>query len=273
MIPTGKHAEPFLKSVIPLFLSLLISTFCFSQNIVNRKTAAALKPLGLIGGTSWHSTLEYYSYINQAVNDTFGNNTNPPLLLINLDQHHIHELQRAGRWDSIALILTDACDRLQKAGAAGIIFCANTPHKVYEEVQRKTVLPILHIADATGKAIVRQKLRKVGFIGTLFSMEEPFITQRLKDQFKIDVIVPDKETDRQRLHTIIQEELSLGILKSGSKFFILDQIRLLKERGAEGIVLGCTEFPLIIKPEDVDIPVFNTTLLHAAAGVDFILGR
>ncbi|WP_390455529.1 aspartate/glutamate racemase family protein [Chryseobacterium sp. Alg-005] len=233
---------------------------------------ANLKTLGLIGGTSWHSTVEYYSIINQMTNDIFQNNTNPPLVLINLDQHHIHLLQKSGRWDSIATILSDACQRLQKAGAEAVLFCANTPHRMYHEVQRHSTIPILHIGDAIGNAIVKMGLNKVGLIGTIFTMEEPFMINWLKDKYRIDTIVPDDKEQRQELHSIIQKELSLGVLKSSTKKYVLDQIFLLKARGAEGIILGCTEFPLLIKQEDIDIPIFNTTLLHSQAGVDFILG-
>jgi len=242
-----------------------------AQSIDSATRQTTMNTLGLIGGTSWHSTVEYYSYINQTVNTRFDNNTNPPLVLINLDQHHIHQLQQLGRWDSIANILTGACRRLEKAGSKAVLFCANTPHKVYDEVQMHSAIPILHIADATGVAIKRKNLHKVGLIGTVFTMEEPFIAKILKGKYHIEVIVPDKKEDRIQLHAMIQNELSLGILNPETKRYILNQIALLKARGAEGIILGCTEFPLIIGEKDLDIPVFNTTLLHAQMGVDFIL--
>lgn len=230
-----------------------------------------LRKLGLIGGLSWHSTLEYYIYLNQTINDHFGNNTNPPLVVINLDQYYMHQLQRSDRWDIIAGMLIEACDQLYKAGASAAMFCANTPHKMYHDVQAHSRIPILHIGDATGAEIRKKGLRKVGFIGTIFTMEEPFIAKILKDKYDIDMMVPDKKKDRERLHTIIQKELSLGILKPETKEYILEQIVMLETMGAEGIILGCTEFPLIIGPNDIKIPIFNTTLLHAQMGVDFIL--
>ncbi|WP_170149004.1 aspartate/glutamate racemase family protein [Chryseobacterium defluvii] len=250
---------------------ITVSSSTNNNNNTNMEKAN-LKTLGLIGGTSWHSTVEYYSIMNQKTNDIFQNNTNPPLVLINLDQHHIHLLQQSGRWDSIAMILADACDRLQKAGAEAVLFCANTPHKVYDEVQRHSAIPILHIGDAIGNAITKMGLNQVGLIGTIFTMEEPFIIQWLKDKYNVDTIVPNDKEQRQELHSIIQKELSLGVLKPSTKKYVLDQMLSLKAGGAEGIILGCTEFPLLIQQEDIDIPIFNTTLLHAQAGVDFIIG-
>ncbi|MGK6341159.1 aspartate/glutamate racemase family protein [Chryseobacterium sp. DT-3] len=231
-----------------------------------------LRKLGLIGGLSWHSTVEYYIYLNQIINDHFSNNTNPPLVLLNLDQNHIHALQRLDNWDIIATMLIEACHQLYEAGASAVIFCANTPHKMYEDVQQHSMIPILHIGDAIGVAVRRKGLRKVGLIGTIFTMEEPFIAKVLKEGYGIDMIVPDKKEDRKKLHTIIQKELSLGILKPETKKYVLDQILQLEARGAEGIILGCTEFPLIVGQNDLEIPIFNTTLLHAQMGADFILG-
>lgn len=231
-----------------------------------------LRKLGLIGGLFWHSTLEYYIHLNQIINDHFSNNTNPPLVILNLNQYYMHQLQQSDHWDVIAKILIEACDQLYKAGASAAMFCANTPHKVYNEVQLHSMIPILHIGDAIGAAIRKKGLRRVGLIGTIFTMEEPFIAKILKDNYDIDIIVPDQQKDRKKLHTIIQKELSLGILKPETKKYILDQIVLLEAMGAEGIILGCTEFPLIIAQNDLEIPVFNTTLLHAQMGADFILG-
>lgn len=249
-----------------------IKSFVSSQNNNPGIRHTPLKKLGLIGGISWHSTVEYYSYLNQLVNNYFNNNTNPPLILLNLDQCYMHSLQRSGNWDSIVKMLIDACDKLQQAGASSVIFCANTPHKVYDEVQRHSTIPILHIAHAIGMSIKKRGLCKVGLIGTIFTMEESFIKEILKDDYNITVIVPEKEENRKRLHTIIQNELSHGIINPETKKYILDQLMLLEKRGAEGIILGCTEFPLIIKQKDLEIPIFNTTLIHAQMGADFILG-
>ena len=235
--------------------------------------ASAMKTLGLVGGTSWYSTAEYYQYINKAVNDAYANNTNPPLLIYNLNQEKVHELQAANQWDEIAAMLTDAVARLRAGGAQAVLFCANTPHKVYAQVARKTDIPILHIADATGIAIRNSGLKKVGLIGTLYTMEDGFIANWLKEHYGIETLVPDAGPARHELHRIIQKELGMGIFKPESKRYVLEQINDLIQRGAQGIVLGCTEFPLIIKQPDVRVPVFDTTLLHSQMAVDFILGQ
>lgn len=232
-----------------------------------------MRSLGLLGGTSWHSTVDYYRYINQAVNDYYGNNTNPPLILYNLDQRHINSLQIADRWDEIADILSAAGLKLRGAGAEGLIFCANTPHKVYAPVSRKVGIPILHIADATGIAIRKAGLKKVGLIGTIYTMEDGFISDWLKQHYGIDTITPESPEVRQEFQRMIQKELGMGIFKPESKEYVLAEIERLRRRGAQGIILGCTEFPLIIHQADVPFPVFDTTALHSQMAVDFILRR
>lgn len=232
-----------------------------------------MKVLGLIGGTSWHSTIECYRYINQSINDVYGNNTNPPLVLYNMNQHEIHELQREGRWDDIAMLLSAAARNLHAAGAQAITLCANTPYKVYPAIASETQLPILHIADATGMAIRDAGLEKVGLIGTIYTMEDAFIKDWLKEYYGVDVVVPVSAGIRRELHRIVQEELGMGIFEPETKHYVLREIEDLENRGAEGIVLGCTEFPLIIDQRDVNVPVFDTTQLHSRMAVDFILGR
>lgn len=238
-----------------------------------RIQAAEMRTLGLIGGTSWHSTVEYYRYINQAVNDYFGNNTNPPLIIYNLDQRQVHDLQLQGHWVKIADIYANAAIKLRAAGAQAVLFAANTPYRVYPEVSRRGGIPILHIADATGLAIQRAHLAKVGLIGTKYTMEDGFIPQWLNEHYGIEVLVPTSPMVRSELHRIIQKELAMGVFKKASKRYVLDQIEDLRQHEAQGIVLGCTEFTLIIKQADVQIPVFDTTRLHAQMAVDFILRR
>jgi aspartate racemase len=236
-------------------------------------TAANMKVLGLLGGTSWHSTVEYYRYINQEVNDLYGSNTNPPLVLYNLNQHEIHALQLSGRWDQITDMLSEAAMKLRAAGAQAVMFCANTPHKVYADVSRKTGIPILHIADATGLAIRQAGLTRVGLVGTKYTMEDGFMQQWLREHYQVEVVVPTSAAARTELHRIIQKELGMGIFKPETKRYVLEQIEELRKRGAQGIILGSTEIPLIIAQSDVRIPVFDTTRLHSLMGVDFILGR
>ncbi|MDA8708182.1 amino acid racemase [Hellea sp.] len=229
-----------------------------------------MKTLGLIGGTSWHSTVEYYKYINQTVNDHFGDNTNPPLILFTLNQALVYKRQEEGKWDLIAGMITEAALRLEKAGAEQLMLCANTPHKVYELVTKRISTPILHIGDATAAAIKSEKLGTVCFLGTKFSMTEDFVTGRIS-QHDIDVLVPQSLETINELHRIIQEELTYGKIIQSSKRYVLDVIQDLTAAGAQGIVLGCTEFPLMIDDEDLSIPAFNTAHIHALAGAKYIL--
>jgi aspartate racemase len=256
--------------------TLLARQPCMANDAAHTVTlppASQLQPLGLIGGTSWHSTVEYYRDINQAVNDLYGDNTNPPLILYNMNQREIHALQLEGRWQDIADELTAAALRLRAAGARAVIFCANTPHKVYGDVARRVGIPILHIADATGLAIQRAGLTRVGLIGTLYTMEDGFIKDWLRDRYHIEVLTPSSSAVRHELHRMIQKELGMGVFKPETKRYVLEQIAELHSRGAQGIVLGCTEFPLIIDQSDVSFPVFDTTRLHSMMAVDFIVGR
>lgn len=226
--------------------------------------------LGLIGGTSWHSTAEYYKYINQAVNAHFGDNTNPPLLLFNLNQSQVHQYQIEDNWTGVADLIIDGAVRLEKAGAESLIFCANTPHKVFETVQRRVAIPIIHIADATAKAILRQNIRKVCFIGTKFTMQEDFITGRMA-RHGIEVLAPEESDIITELHRIIQKELTFGQITDASKTYVLSTLQAMIDKGAEGAILACTEFPLMISDKDLALPIFNTTEIHSDAAVRYIL--
>jgi aspartate racemase len=257
-----------------------VSIVCLTAGILAGQTpvgrpvpASQMKTLGLIGGTSWHSTVEYYRDINQAINDLYGDNTNPPLILYNLNQQEIHALQLEGRWDEIANILSNAVLKLRAAGAQAVLFCANTPHKVYPEVSRRTQVPILNIADATGLAIQHAGLTKVGLIGTVYTMEDGFMQHWLRENYHVEVVVPASPVVRKELHRMIQKELGMGVFKPETKRYVLEQIAELQRQGAQGIIRGCTEFTLIISQSDVQLPVFDTTRLHSQMAVDFILGR
>ena len=229
-----------------------------------------MRPLGLIGGTSWHSTIEYYKYINQYVNDFFGDNTNPPLLVFTLNQSLIHQFQRENNWDGIAELLIQAAKSLERVGAETLIFCVNTPRKVYDSVKNEIDAKILHIADATAEVIKLRNLNKVCFLGTKYTMQETFVTQRI-EQNGIKVITPNSEKVIEKLHRIIQEELTYGDIITDSKDYVINVVESLVNAGAEGVVLGCTEFPLMIKEDELQIPTFNTTQIHAIAGAKFIL--
>jgi len=229
-----------------------------------------MNPLGLIGGTSWHSTIEYYRYINQHVNDHFGNNTNPPLLVYTLNHFLIRQHQMAGNWEGIAALIIEGAKSLERAGAEQVMFCANTQHKVYDLVEPEINVPILHIADATAEAIKRQQLKQVCFLGTKYSMQESFVTHRIESQ-GIRVMTPEREEVIVELHRIIQEELTFGEIVPTSKEYVIRTIQSLVDLGCEGVILGCTEFPLMIDESDLSIPIFNTTQIHALAGAQFIL--
>lgn len=231
-----------------------------------------MKRLGLIGGTSWHSTVQYYSVINQAVNDHFADNTNPPLVLFNVNQAKVHEYQRLDNWDAVAEIFIEAANCLQQANVELISFCANTPYKVYDQVCNAVDVPILHIADTTAAAIQKQGLQRVAFIGTLYSMQDDFITGRLAAR-NIDIVVPSTLAVLKELHRIIQQELTFNKVLPESKQWVIRQLQELIENGVQGIVLGCTEFPLMLKPQDLPVPIFDTTEIHALAAADFVLGR
>jgi aspartate racemase len=232
-----------------------------------------MKMLGLIGGTSWHSTVEYYRYINQKINDYYGSETNPPLLVYNLNQRAIHDLQRSGDWDRIAGLYSDAGIKLRAAGAQAVLFAANTPYKVYPQVAQRIGIPVLHIADATGAAIQHAHLRRVGLLGTQYTMEDGFIPSWLKEHFGIEVVTPASQAVRDELQRLIQRELGMGVFKPATKRYVLSQIEDLHQHGAQGVILGCTEFTLLISQAEVAFPAFDTARLHAQMGVDFILGR
>lgn len=229
-----------------------------------------MKSLGLIGGTSWHSTVEYYRWINEAVNQYFGDNTNPPLLIANLNQSQVHRLQVEDRWSEIAELLIDNANRLAAAGAQAVMFCANTPHKCFDTVEQQIKLPILHIADATANAIVERGLSCVALIGTQFTMSETFITDRYQ-QHGIETLVPDDPEEIMELHRIIQEELTFGNIVPSSKQYVMNSIAAMQARGAQGIVLGCTEFPLMLGARDLELSVFDTTRIHAHYATEFVL--
>lgn len=256
-----------------LFLIILLGCQNVKEETKSDTTIMAdknMKILGLIGGTSWHSTIEYYSYINESVNEHFGNNTNPPLMVFTMDQSKVHKYQIENNWNGIADMLIEGGKRLQDAGAEKLMFCANTPHKVYDQVEKQLSTPIIHIADATAENIKKQGIKKVCFLGTKYSMTEDFITQRITNN-GIEVLVPIEPQVIEELHRIIIEELTYGKIIPESKVFVLNVIHSFIEQEVEGVILGCTEFPLMLNESDLQIPIFNTTAIHAKAGVNYIL--
>jgi aspartate racemase len=229
-----------------------------------------MKVIGLIGGMSWNSTLEYYRIINELCAEKLGKLHSARLVLYSLDFYDIEKAQREGRWEDTADILAGAGVSLKRAEADFLLICTNTMHKVADAVEHEAGLPLLNIIDVTGEAIRRQSLRRVGLLGTRFVMEESFYRQRLAEKFGLEVLVPD-EDDMAVIHGMIYMELCKGEVKESSRRACLDIIRRLAARGAEGVILGCTELPLLVKPGDADIPLFNTTRLHAEAAVELAL--
>lgn len=227
-----------------------------------------MKTLGMIGGTSWHSTIEYYRLINQLAAKVIGEQANPPLII-----HSINiELMREQNREKINAKYLETSLKLQEVGADAIIICANTPHMVYDFVQPKIEIPILHIADATGKAAKKIGLKKLGLLGNKPTMTGNFIPKVLSKNYQIETIIPDEKYITQA-HQYVSKELTQGIFSEEAKSFFKEQINLLQARGADGIILGCTELPLLLKSDDVDIPTLATTDLHAQMGVDFIFDK
>jgi aspartate racemase len=270
-MPCPESPGGIMKEI--LIALLLAATQVMSSQSVQLPPASEMRPIILIGGTSWHSTIDYYRNINEAVNRAYGNKTNPPLIIWNMNNQRIAELESRNQWNDVAAIFSDAIKRLQPSGAQAVVLCAVTSHKLYAPLREKSNIRILHVGDATGTAIRKAGLKKVGLIGTRFTMENGFMADWLKQHYGIETLVPESASARQELHRIIETELDMGIYRPQSKKYVLDQIEELRHRGAQGIILGCTEFPLIIKPRDVRIPVFDTTRLHSQMAADFILGK
>jgi aspartate racemase len=231
-----------------------------------------MKIIGLIGGMSWNSTLEYYRLINEGVSHRLGGLHSARLVLYSLDFEEIELAQREARWDEAADILVKAGTELKQAGVDFLVICTNTMHKLADIVVERTGLPLLHIVDVAGSAIMEHRLHRVGLLGTRFVMRQGFYQERLQKHFGIDVIAPN-EDEQTAVHDIIYQELCQGRIEDASRRNCIEIIKALTERGAEGIILGCTELPLLISPADVAIPVFDTTRLHAEATVEMALAE
>ena len=231
-----------------------------------------MKVIGLIGGMSWNSTLEYYRIINESFSRRLGGLHSARLVLYNLDFDEIQKAQHEVRWNYITRVLVDAGNAVKRASADFLVICTNTMHKVADDVENKVGLPLLHIVDVTGDAIREQGLHRIGLLGTRFVMTEPFYQERLRYHFAIELLVPG-EDDMDTIHQIIYTELCDGKIKSSSRRVSADIMGRRVIEGAEGIVLGCTELPLLIQPGDIHTPIFDTTRLHAEAAVNLALAE
>ena len=230
------------------------------------------KTLGLIGGMSWESTIPYYRIINEYVKNQLGGLHSAKIILHSVDFHEIEQLQSQGDWAQAATVLGNIAVGLRQAGADAIVICTNTMHKVADEVERASQRPLLHIADATGASLKQHGLKKVGLLGTRYTMEQAFYRQRIQERFGVDVIVPD-QVGKEAVNRIIYDELCLGNINDTSRQVYRDIIQQLEQQGAEGIILGCTEIPLLIGAADATVPLFDTSYLHAIAAAKFALNQ
>lgn len=227
-----------------------------------------LRTIGLIGGMSWESSAEYYKLINQAVRSRLGPLRSASILMYSVDFGPIQQAQHDGRWDDAAAQLADAARRLHRGGAECIVLCTNTMHKVADQIAQAVPIPFLHIADPIGDAARRSNNSVLGLLGTRFTMEQPFMRERLERQHGLQILVPD-EAERADLHRIIYEELCAGIISDSSRQIYQQIIASLARQGASAVILGCTEISLLIRQEDSLLPILDTTALHALAGADF----
>lgn len=228
--------------------------------------------VGLIGGISWHATSKYYGFINQAVNDHFGDNTNPPLMTYNVNQSLMHKYQKKEDWEAIGEMIYEGAQSLINGGCEMLMICSNTTHKVFPYVQKKIDTPLLHIGDSTAEYIQTIGCTKVGFIGTKFNMMDEFLINRIRNH-NIEVVLPHAQKDILELHRIIHEELTYNKTLPASKEYVSNLVQRMKKDGAQGLILGCTEFSLMFEEMDLDIHVFDTVELHAKGAVEYILGK
>jgi aspartate racemase len=229
-----------------------------------------MKLLGLIGGMSWESTIEYYKVINQMVNEKLGDWNSAKILLYSVNFEEILPLQNTNQWDKIEGIISGISINLEKAGCAALVICSNTMHKVADKIQEKISIPLINVIDETAKEIKDKKIRNIGLMGTKFTMEEGFYINKLNKNYNLNTIIPaDKE--RKYIHEAIYKQFAKGIFLEKTKQAFLKIIKNLKERGSEGIILGCTEIPLLIKQDDVEIPLFDTLNIQLKSAIEFCL--
>nr|WP_209982166.1 aspartate/glutamate racemase family protein [Azospirillum picis] len=230
------------------------------------------KVIGLVGGMSWESSAEYYRIINERVRDRLGGLHSARCLMWSFDFAEIEALQHADRWDDATALMIEAAQRLERGGADFVVICTNTMHRMAGQVQAAIGLPLLHIADPTADRIRAAGLRRVGLLGTAFTMEQDFYKGRLVERHGLEVLVPGEE-DRAVVHRVIYDELVQGRVEEASRQAYREVIARLVERGAEAVILGCTEIMLLVRPEDSPVPLYDTTTIHAEAAVDLALSE
>ncbi len=229
-----------------------------------------MRTIGLLGGMSWESSAEYYRLLNEGVRDRLGGLHSARLVLASVDFAQVEAMQVAGDWEAAGRLLADEARGVEAAGADLLLICTNTMHKVADQVQAAVGIPLLHLADATARAVQGAGIERVGLLGTAFTMEQDFYTGRLSDH-GLDVLVPDAP-GRELVHRVIYDELCQGVVREESRQAYQRVVADLVERGARGVILGCTEIELLLGADDVDVPVFATTALHVEAALDAALG-
>lgn len=230
-----------------------------------------MKCIGIIGGTSWESTAHYYAALNEGVKARLGGLHSARLVLWSVNFSEIEEFQRTGQWEQVGSVYADIAKRLEDAGADCILIAANTMHKVAEYVTSAVSIPLLHIGDATAQAVVQSNMKRVLLLGTRYTMEQPFLTDYLARR-GLEIVIPEQQ-DINLINRIIFEELVLGIVTDDSRECLLEVICRNKAQGIEGVILGCTELAMILQPDDVDLPLFDTTALHVRFALDYSLGQ
>lgn len=227
-----------------------------------------MKTIGLIGGMSWESSAEYYRLINQETKRKLGGHHNAKSLMLTVDFAEVEKLQHVGAWEQLGTMLSEAARQVAQGGADCIVLCTNTMHKLADYIEATVSIPLLHIADATAQEIQKAGLRRIGLLGTRYTMEQDFYRGRLEKRFGIEVLVPPEE-ERTQIHQVIYEELCHGIVHDASRKKYEQAIDRLRQRGAEGIILGCTEIMLLVEPQNFAFPLFDTTTIHAERAVEW----
>ena len=226
-----------------------------------------MKTIGMLGGMSWESTASYYKAINEGVRDKLGGLHSAKICLYSVDFDQIEKLQHQGDWQATAEILSQAARGVERGGADFLLICTNTMHKVAEEIESAVSIPVLHIADATGEKLKEDKVKRVGLLGTRFTMEEDFYKGRLTEKFNIEVIVPDP-AEQDIVHNVIYSELCLGKIRERSLLKYLEIIDSLRDKSAEAVILGCTEIALLVQQKHTVVPLYDTTEIHASSAVE-----
>jgi len=231
-----------------------------------------MKVLGLIGGMNWQSTIEYYKIINTIVNEKLGKSHSAKILLFSVDFEEILKLEMEDNWPQIKKIMIEITNSLKNGGAEAIIICSNTMHLIAEDLEKVSKVPLISVIDATAESIKKNNIKSVGLLGTKFTMEGDFYKKRLTEKHKLEVLTPNKK-DIELINNIIYGELAKGIVNPNSKKEVKRIVRYLVSNGAEGIILGCTELPMLISQEEVTTPLFDTLKIHMMAAVKFSLGK